>query len=315
MNHKFSDFILSFPENNILKFKLLEHDFNHYLHSLESDYFKDHNLKVYILRLDEIHPEISGNKWFKLKYNLLEAIQKRHQTVLTFGGAYSNHIAATAAAGKLFGLKTIGVIRGDEKVQNHTLEKAQTDGMQLIYVSRTDYKNKNEFSFIEKLKKQFGDFYLIPEGGSNLLGAKGCTEMIENIKLNFDFVCCACGTGTTLGGIALGLKTNQQAIGFSALKGGEFLVDEVQKITQQNNTPIKIISDYHFGGYAKTTAELLSFIEKFETTFQIPLDKIYTGKMIFGIFDLIKKNYFPKNKTLLVIHSGGLQGNYGFAAD
>ncbi len=303
---------MSFPENNILNSSLLGVDLNKFLHPLEDVAFKDKDLQVFILRLDELHPEISGNKWFKLKYNLESAKADGYKTILTFGGAYSNHIAATAAAGKLFGFNTIGIIRGEEEKNNSTLEKARADGMNLFFVSRDDYKKKNETEFISQLEKKFGKFHLIPEGGANEWGVKGCTEILSELKTDFDYVCCACGTGTTLAGLTLSLKKDQQALGFSALKGGDFLEEEVKKAAGKNELSANIISDYHFGGYAKIKPELISFMKMFEDKFRISLDNIYTGKMMFGIYDLIGKNYFPQNKTLLVIHSGGLQGNTGF---
>ena len=276
-----------------------------------------------MLRLDTIHKHWSGNKYFKLKFNLEEARKQNKTTLLTFGGAYSNHIAATAAAGKENGFETIGIIRGEKhEPLNPTLQFASDCGMQLHYVSREEYRKKDSAEFYNSLTQQFNNFYLIPEGGSNLLAIKGCTEILNSVEENFDFVCCACGTGTTLAGLILSLNKNQKAIGFSSLKGGEFLVDDIQK--QLNDYSLKysktidfadnwsINSDYHFGGYAKTTEQLIAFKKDFQAQQNIELDYVYTAKMMFGIFDLIAKNYFPEGSKILAIHTGGIQGNKGF---
>jgi 1-aminocyclopropane-1-carboxylate deaminase len=276
------------------------------------------DLKVFIKRDDLIHPEISGNKWWKLKYNLQKAREDGHDTVLTFGGAFSNHIAATAAAGKLFNFKTIGIIRGEENSkENSTLSGALKNGMRLEFVSREEYKRKEDPEFLKMLEKRFGTFYMIPEGGRNALGVKGCMEILNNVNVLYDFVCCACGTGTTLAGIMLSKKKNVQALGFSALKGGDFLRDDVLDLMNNVSSQIEvqtpeIITDYHFGGYGKVKPELLKFAAEFEERTTIPLDLVYTGKMFFGIFDLIKKGFFPPSSSILVIHSGGTQGNRGF---
>jgi 1-aminocyclopropane-1-carboxylate deaminase len=268
------------------------------IQSLTSKLFSERNIKVDVLRLDLIHPEVSGNKWFKLKYNLEEAKQRKLNTILTFGGAFSNHIAATAAACKLFGFKSIGIIRGEESASaNPTLQKAKENGMELHFVAREDYKRKEGSEFIEKLKSKFGDFYLIPEGGDNELGIKGCTEIL-NGEMNYDQIFCAVGTGTTCKGISRSLKQGQKLIGVNILKGSE----------EQEG----IINDYHFGGYAKHTQELLEFKSNFEKEFNIPLDYIYTSKLFFAVFDSVIKNRIPGGDSVLIIHSGGLQGNEGY---
>lgn len=285
-------------------------------------------VKLYVKRLDLNHPHISGNKWYKLKYNVSEMKSQGKETLLTFGGAFSNHIAATAAAGKELGFKTIGVIRGDEHEgqgstgakRNRTLEFAESCGMQLHFVSRTDYRNKSADEFITQLKEQLGDFYLVPEGGSNLAGVKGCTEIAGEIEAPFDYICTACGTGATLAGLVLSLKQKQQAIGFSTLKGGEFLDGEVKNYIEawhlENGSPIdanetynwRITQDYHFGRYAKVTKELEQFIAEFESVNHIPLDHVYTGKMMFGLYDMIRTGYFVPGEVVVALHTGGLQG-------
>ena len=274
-------------------------------------------MNLFIKREDLVDYELGGNKWRKMKYNLEAASQQNHHTLLTFGGAYSNHIYATAAAGKRLGFHTIGIIRGEayDKL-NPTLQFARDCGMQLKYIDRASYRNKTSQKFIDKLKEEFGSFYCLPEGGSNVLALKGCAEIIEEIEQDFDIVCCACGTGATLAGLIHGLKPEQKAIGFPVLKGGDFLSGEIQLFLQLANSTTtakwQLMTEYHFGGYAKTKPELWAFINQFKKDFDVPLDGVYTGKMFYGLFDLIKKGFFPKGSRIIAIHSGGLQGNLGF---
>lgn len=268
---------------------------------INSSLFSEKGIEVSVLRLDLIHPQISGNKWFKLKYNLEEARKQGIDTFLTFGGAFSNHIHATAVACQQFAFKSIGIIRGEkESESNSTLSEAKKYGMELYFVSREDYKRKSEEDFISELKNKFGNFYLIPEGGDNLLGEKGCEEILPK-ENDFDIVICACGTGTTFKGIQKSLKPSQKLIGISVLKGEGPL-----------NSNLNIIDDYHCGGYAKHTEELLNFKNKFESENKMPLDYVYTAKLFFALQDLISKNKIAANSKVLVIHSGGLQGNAGY---
>lgn len=267
------------------------------------------DLRLDIKRLDLIHPLISGNKFYKLKNNIRFALDQGYQALLTFGGAYSNHIAATAAAGQLLGLPSIGIIRGDELAQqalNPTLQQAQANGMQLHFVSRSDYRRRHETEYQQQLKQHFPHAYLIPEGGTNALAIEGCRDILSPSDLeNYDVICCAVGTGGTLSGLIDASHSRQTVLGFPALKG-DFLHHEIHQWTTKTNW--QLIQDYHFGGYAKTTAELLAFIEQFEYRYGVPLEPIYTGKMMFGLMDLIQQDYFPKSTRILVIHSGGLQG-------
>ncbi len=284
---------------------------------LHSSLLQEKRVRLFVKREDLIHPEISGNKWRKLKYNILEAASKKTDTLLTFGGAYSNHILAVAAAGKAFGFKTIGVIRGEEHLPlNPTLHCAKEIlGMQIIYMDRTAYRLKNTPAVTEKLENYFGQFYLIPEGGTNDLAVKGCTEILNDIKISYDHVCCSCGTGGTLAGLICGLHGEKSVLGFAVLNG-DFLISEVEKHIVSYSEEVfsnwKINTDFHFGGYAKFNPELLDFINAFKQNHGIQLDPIYTGKMMFGIFDLIKKDYFKSGSTVLAIHTGGLQGIIGF---
>ncbi|WP_218664916.1 1-aminocyclopropane-1-carboxylate deaminase/D-cysteine desulfhydrase [Acinetobacter sp. Colony158] len=260
-------------------------------------------------RLDLIHPHISGNKFYKLKYNLQHAKQLGLDTLITFGGAFSNHIAATAYAAHYFGFRSIGIIRGEELADqrlNHTLATASQFGMQLEFINRQDYRNKEQPDFLAELQSRFPNAYIIPEGGTNSLAIQGCKEILsEQDRQNYDVICCAVGTGGTITGLIESSHFNQNILGFSALKG-DFLTHDVTHLTAKKNW--KIIDEYCCGGYAKTSAQLIEFIQFFEKQYQIPLEPIYTGKMLFGIFDLIEKAYFPPHTRILAIHSGGLQG-------
>ncbi len=269
-------------------------------------------IAVTIKREDLIHPVVSGNKFRKLKYNLLQAKAENKKTLLTFGGAFSNHIAAVSYAAQNQGFRSIGVIRGDElreKIEsNPTLQFAQECGMQLEFVSREDYRLKQEPSFVDKLQQQFGDFYLVPEGGTNELAIKGCQEILTQEDSVFNYICCAVGTGGTISGIINSALPHQKVLGFPALKG-DFLQDEIRIFVQNENW--EVINDYHFGGYGKVNEVLIDFINQFYADTKIPLDPVYTGKMVFGVIDLIQKNYFPAHSNILLIHTGGLQGIYG----
>jgi 1-aminocyclopropane-1-carboxylate deaminase/D-cysteine desulfhydrase-like pyridoxal-dependent ACC family enzyme len=280
---------------------------------------EEFDVRLLIKRDDLIHQKIQGNKWRKLRYNLMAAVQGNHHTVLTFGGAYSNHIAASAYAFWSAGLDLIAVIRGEESSKdNPTLSKARELDTEIHFISREDYRRKTEPEFIDNLKKKFGRFYLIPEGGANSEGLKGCSEILEEVEQHFDIVCCAMGTGTTVAGLLLALKENQKLIGFPALKGGGFLRNEVlglietsrlkpthQELSEANWT---LSTDFHFGGYAKMKPELLKFIKGFQKRTGIPLDPVYNGKMMFGVYDKIEKGEIASGQTVLAIHTGGLQG-------
>ncbi|MCE3279524.1 MAG: 1-aminocyclopropane-carboxylate deaminase [Bacteroidetes bacterium] len=299
------------------------HSFDIPLVQIKDEITENHEVKLYILRTDLNDPFISGNKLFKLKYNLEKAAKENKESILTFGGAFSNHIAATAAAGNKYGFKTIGIIRGEKTEElNPTLKFAQEQGMELYYVSRESYGLKDSPDFLSNLQfsnsqiLQFTNSFIIPEGGSNELGIKGCKEITDHIKIPFDVVCCPCGTGTTFSGIILSLKKDQSALGFQVLKGKNYLKGEVEswlkKIDYSDNGNWEMNEDYHCGGYAKRSPELIGFISDFEKKHNIPLDFIYTGKMMYGIYDLIKKKYFKKGQTIVAIHTGGIQGNAGF---
>lgn len=293
------------------------------LQQLHSPFLDKAGIQLLIKRDDLIHPYFGGNKWRKLKYNLIKADNSDFDTLLTFGGAWSNHIYATAAAGKHYGFKTIGMIRGEQHSPlNPSLAFASNCGMQLHYLSRTDYRLKHDPLFLKTLKEKFGNVYLLPEGGSNALALKGCTEIVSEIKQQqktpFNIICCACGTGATLAGLVAAISSEQTAIGFSALKGGHFLVNEVRHFLEQystshtKSTNWHIESRFHFGGYAKVNDELIQFIKKFQSEYKVQLDCVYTGKMFYGLFKLIESKALKRGTSIIAIHSGGLQGNKGF---
>jgi 1-aminocyclopropane-1-carboxylate deaminase len=245
----------------------------------------------------------------------LQAKAENQSVLLTFGGAFSNHIAAVAYAGKEQGFETIGVIRGDElrdKIsENPTLSFAQECGMRFEFVTREAYRHKTETAFIEQLQAQFGSFYLVPEGGTNNLAVKGCEEILTEFDAHFDFVCSAVGTGGTISGLINSALPHQKVLGFPALKG-DFLQDEIRNFVQNKNW--ELITDYHFGGYGKVTTEFIEWMNWFYAQTGIPLDPIYTGKMVFGVMDLIQRNYFSPKSKILMIHTGGLQGIAGMNA-
>ncbi|EAQ40622.1 1-aminocyclopropane-1-carboxylate deaminase/D-cysteine desulfhydrase [Polaribacter sp. MED152] len=287
-------------------------------HKIELPILTQKNVALYIKREDEIHPFVSGNKFRKLKYNLAEAKKQNKATLLTFGGAFSNHIVATAVAGNLNGFKTIGIIRGEELAndlektlaENATLREAHLNGMTFRFISRADYRNKEQTNFIADLSKEFGDFYLIPEGGTNQLAIKGCEEILTNQDAIFDYICLAVGTGGTISGVINSLQDHQKCLGFPALKG-IFLEEEIKKyVKSEENWSLQ--TDYHFGGYAKYNDDLIRFINTFKNQTDILLDPVYTAKMVYGVLDLIGKNHFPVKTKILAIHTGGLQGIVGF---
>ena len=278
---------------------------------------EEKQLELFIKREDLIHPFVSGNKFRKLNYNLAEAKQQQKDTLLTFGGAFSNHIVATAVAGNLNGFETIGIIRGDELARdldvtlknNATLREAHKNGMTFEFVSREAYRTKSNAVFINQLHEKFGDFYTIPEGGTNVLAIKGCEEILTEDDAKFDYICCAVGTGGTISGIINSAKKHQNVIGFPALKG-DFLQDEINQFVDKKNWSLQ--NAYHFGGYAKYNTDLVAFINNFTKKTNILVDPIYTGKMVFGILDLVLKNHFKKESKILAIHTGGIQGIEGF---
>ncbi len=285
---------------------------------IELPLLKAKKVELWIKREDKIHEFVSGNKFRKLKFNIQEAKKQNKNTILTFGGAFSNHIVATAVAGKISGIQTIGIIRGEELEdkfeqvikENKTLYEAHINGMRFEFVSRATYKEKNEPSYISSLKEKYGNFYLIPEGGTNDLAIKGCEEILTTKDKKFKYICTAVGTGGTIAGIIRSKWSDQQILGFSALKG-DFLNDEVVKYVEPKEG-WEIISENHFGGYGKYNTDLIRFINDFYRETNVLLDPIYTGKMIYKILNRVKEGYFESGSKILAIHTGGLQGIHGF---
>jgi 1-aminocyclopropane-1-carboxylate deaminase len=279
------------------------------LQPLSSGQLGEACVELWLKRDDLIDPELPGNKWRKLKYNLIQAQAAGHDTLLTFGGAYSNHLRATAAAGRRFGFATIGVVRGEEhRPLNPSLEFAVSQGMRLTYLDRASYRDKTDSATLDRLRAEFGAFYLLPEGGSNELAVRGCAELPAEIDLDFDVICCPCGTGATLAGIAAGLRPGQHAIGFPVLKGGEFLAAEVTELQRRafgaatGNWHLE--PDYHFGGFARRTAALDDFIAAFLAEHQVALDWVYVAKMLYGIGSLAARGSFRPGTRLVAVITG-----------
>lgn len=274
-----------------------------------------HGVKVFIKREDLNHREISGNKWWKLKYNLLEARNKGFKTVLTFGGAFSNHVYSTAAAARELGFKCIAVIRGEETLPlNPTLSFARATGAQLEYVTRLDYKKKTENDFIDSLRERYGEFYLIPEGGTNTLAVKGCKEFGESISdIPFDMLYLPVGTGGTISGLIAGLKGKGKIFGIPVFKQGDFLREEIKNLLllSKENDPGNwdLLTQYHHGGYAKTTPALISMMKELQLKNQLPLDQVYTAKMVWALLHEIENGSVRPGTSVLLLHTGGLQGS------
>jgi 1-aminocyclopropane-1-carboxylate deaminase len=261
-------------------------------------------LDVSVLRLDKIHPVISGNKWFKLRYYLEDAKAKGKKSILTFGGAWSNHIIATATAGKIKGFNTIGIIRGEEPaIFSPTLLNARAQGMQLVFIPRNEYSEKNI-----PAEYRTDDHYLIHEGGYGDLGAAGAATILDGLTENYTHYCCAAGTGTTAAGIANAAK-EKQVIAISVLKNNRNLKEMIKALLASGVAAPELLHDYHFGGYSKYQPALLEFMNELYKHMQIPTDFVYTGKLFYAVRDLIQKNFFPSGSRILLIHSGGLQGN------
>ena len=273
-------------------------------------------VELFIKRDELIHPILQGNKWRKLKFNLIEATAQKQHTLLSFGGPYSNHLHALAFAGKHFGFNTIGIIRG-EKLEhlNPCLQDMQNWGMNLEFIKRIDYRQKTSLAFINNLKNKFGDFYLIPEGGNNSQGIKGCAELLDELNQPYDVICIEVGSGTMISSlIAHNKNVNTHFLGFVVMKNLQ-IEEEIQatiNITQTKNTAWRLNHDYHFGGFAKTDIKLHQFILNFKQRHDIQLEPVYSGKMLYGIFDLIKNNHYKPGTRILAIHGGGLQGLRGY---
>ncbi len=269
-------------------------------------------IELWIKRDDLLHPVISGNKWRKLKYCLHHALSLGMDTVVSMGGAYSNHLHALAYAGKQLGLKTVGLVRGEQlSVLTPTLCDVQHWGMALKFVSRTEYRALRQYRAFDSFPDLKPQQYWLPEGGAQVLALKGVAELVNEITMPYDALCVPCGTGTTLAGIAGAVPDNVAVLGFAALKNADFLNAEVEALLARPCHNWKINMAYHFGGFAKTNASLTSFIEDFEFKTKVSLDPVYTGKMMYALYDLLQKGYFKPGQRIIALHTGGLQGKRG----
>jgi len=286
---------------------------------LRSSLFPTGNFAVERFELN--HPLVQGNKWYKLKPNIKKCLDEGKETILSFGGAFSNHIHALAAAGYLLGIRTIGVIRGERPlVLSFTLREAEKFGMQLHFVTRSEYRRRYSPDYIVELQRLFGDFYAVPEGGSNYLGFYGAGEMLPQDAADFSHIVTATGSGGTVGGILLAADkmglNGLQVLSVPVLKDFGYVMDSVKNFLENENSAgikrLKVIEDYHFGGYAKFKPELLNFISEFQNIYPIKIDPVYTGKVFFAVSELSRKGYFNESDRVLVCHTGGLQGKVGF---
>ncbi len=284
-----------------------------FLEEINYSDWKDKKLTVSVLREDLVHPFISGNKWRKLKYNILDFKNSGKKTLLTFGGAFSNHLIATAAFSMENEINSIGIVRG-EKVDNDYLNFIRKNGMKLHFVSRTDYRNKNTTEFVtnilnelieNKLLSDANDVFILPEGGSNASAVMGASEIMDEIRNDCNYIACACGTGATVAGISKKLFPHQKAIGISVLKAAGYFEKEIARLGG-NLENIILNYNYHFGGYAKKNKILLDFCDDFILKTNIPIEPVYTGKLFYAIDDLIKNNYFEKGSKVTLIHTGGI---------
>ena len=285
---------------------------NIHFDELENPVFEKKNIKLQLARLDKIHPVVSGNKLFKLHYFLDEAMQSNHKTMVSFGGAYSNHLVAIAFAGKESGLKSIGIVRGEEpKNLSHTLQQCLQYGMQLQFITRNEYKNTGQPDFINNVKLKYGDFTLVPEGGYHPLGAAGASLIMDLLKdKNATHICTATGTATTLAGLLLKAHQSQQVITVPVIKNMNDIEERLfYLINKKKHNNLQIFDGYHFGGYAKKTEELINFMNVFYTNYGVPTDFVYTAKMMYAILDKINNNFFPAGSSIVCLHTGGLQGN------
>ena len=279
---------------------------------------------IWLKREDLIHPHISGNKWRKLKYYLRDFRASGKKVILTFGGAFSNHLAATAALGKMAGIPTKALVRGQEVQSNPTLDFCREQGMEIEAIPRKRYATKDEFEFLQLMEEKLPEVYIIPEGGKGPLGTKGCTEILEDVDESFHYICASAGTGSTMAGLLLS-EYPARFLCFPALKGAVFLkraiVQQVMDFKGAFSTGVdekllvdgrlEVAENYHFGGYAKVSDELIEFVNSFYEKHEVPLDPVYTGKMMYGIFDMIEKGKIPAGSKLLALHTGGLQGIKG----
>ncbi len=284
------------------------------LQPLTKAIFQHKNIQVWLKRDDLNHPLIQGNKLHKLKYNLQKAKQLNCDTLISFGGAYSNHIAALSIAGKEQGFRTLAYIRGDElkntpEKWSHTLKEAHKYGMEFVFLTRQDYRKKNSDSFLKNLSQQQPNAYIIPEGGTNSLAVKGFKETINHLDIQcpeWTHLFTAVGTGGTLSGLSKYANEKQKIQGVATLKNAGYLEEDIGKLTPKKNW--QLLTEYHGGGYAKNNPQILDIQTWFEQNFNVLLDPIYTNKMVFGFMEELRKDNIAENAKVILYHSGGLQG-------
>ncbi len=279
---------------------------------LNKEWYQGKVTQMDMLRLDEVHTVISGNKWYKLKYNVEQLAKRGYKGVLTFGGAYSNHLIATAATAYKYDLKSVGIVRGEELANNlsPTLKQCIAYGMELVFVSRSEYRQKSDVEYLNTLQAKYGALYIVPEGGANELGRLGAKEIGEMIPNDYTHVCVSVGTGTTMAGIAS--SVDARVLGYAPMKGGQYLKENLKEWVKENN--YELFDDWHFGGFGKHKPELIGFINEFYNLNKIPLDIVYTAKMMYGINEQLTNGLFSIDAKVLCIHTGGLQGNISVSA-
>ncbi len=280
-----------------------------YIQSLDPDWYQPHVGNVSMLRLDVIHSVVSGNKWYKLKHNLAHALDEGYKSILTFGGGYSNHLVAAAAAAQAFGINSIGIVRGVHDNLTPTLKDCLHYGMQLVFLTKEEYAKKTDDAWLSELLQQYGNVFIVPEGGANEWGKTGVGEIAKYIPSEFTHVCVAVGTGTTFSGLRNALPDEQQLYGYVPMKGGRYLKEEISSYLTTREKNWQLFDDWHFGGFGKWNTELIESMNSFYRMNNIPLDIVYTGKMMNGISKQLQQGMFPKDARVLCIHTGGLQGN------
>lgn len=283
-----------------------------YIQPLNPDWYQQKVAQIDMLRLDVIHPVVSGNKWYKLQHYLQEAKQNQSACILTFGGAYSNHLVATAASANAFGLESIGIVRGVHAAETltQTLQECVAFGMQLLFVSKDEYNRKYNEDYHLELRQYFPGCYIVDEGGAGELGVKGSEAIAKYIPAGYTHICLSSGTGTTLSGIRRALSNDMDVLGYVPMKGGKYIAEDINKyLPADKQTSYTLFDEWHFGGFGKQNDELVAFMNEFYLTNKIPLDMVYTGKMMFGIQQQFVAGYFQQDAKLLCIHTGGLQGN------
>lgn len=282
------------------------------IQKLEPEWYNPYVARVDMLRLDMLHPVISGNKWFKLKYNMAHAQEQGYSSILTFGGAYSNHLIAAAAGAKAYGITATAIVRGlhakDELTP--TLQACRDYGMELHFVSREDYNKKEDVAWLDELSVRYDHPFIIPEGGANKWGRAGVGDIASQIPANYTHICVSIGSGTTMAGLRNALNSDKIVLGYAPMKGGTYLADEVAAVVDADkNSHMQVFDNWHFGGFGKWNEDLLHFMNDFHSQHAIPLDVVYTAKMMYGIEEQILSGYFPPDAAILCIHTGGLQGN------